>query len=53
MNLCEWNNAYTKINNKIKKKSPLTSEEIAELTELLDKLTDYINKIGFEVMKRQ
>lgn len=50
---CDWINAYTKLNNKLNKKSPLTSDEIEELNELVQQLKDYIDKIGYEVLKRQ
>lgn len=50
---CDWINAYTKINNKLNKKTPLTSDEIEELTELIQQLRSYIDKVGYEVLKRQ
>lgn len=50
---CDWINAYTKINNKLNKKTPLTSDEIEELTELINQLRSYIDKVGYEVLKRQ
>lgn len=50
---CDWINAYTKLNNKLHKKSPLTSDEIEELNELIAQLKSYIDKVGYEVMKRQ
>lgn len=50
---CDWINAYTKINNKLNKKTPLTSDEIEELTELIDRLRKYIDSVGYEVLKRQ
>lgn len=50
---CDWINAYTKLNNKLNKKSPLTSDEIEELNELIAQLKSYIDKVGYEVMKRQ
>lgn len=53
MYLCEWINAYTKINNKLNKKGPLRVDELEELSDLIEKLQTYINKVGFEVMKRQ
>ena len=53
MNLCEWNAAYTKITNKLNKKKPLTTEEIDELIELIEKTRDFINQAEYEVMKRQ
>lgn len=53
MYLCDLINAYNKINSKLKMKSPLTVDEIEELNNLVEKLKNYINELGFEVMKRQ
>ena len=49
----EWLTAYTKITNKLNKKTPLTSEEIDELIEIIEKTKNFINKAEYEVMKRQ
>lgn len=51
--LCDWINAYSKINSKLNKKTPLTTEEIEELTALVEKIQAYVNQWGFEVLKRQ
>lgn len=49
----EWINAYTLITNKLNKRKPLTAEEIEELVALIQKLQEYLNKVGFEVLKKQ
>lgn len=52
MNLHEWNSAYVTLNNKINKKF-LNGDEVEQLVELLASLRAYLDKIGWEVMKRQ
>lgn len=51
--LCDWISAYNKINSKLNKKTPLTTEEIEELTTLVENIQQYVNQWGFEVLKRQ
>lgn len=53
MNYNQWINSYTKLTSKLNKKKPLTSEEIDELFEIIDNLKDYINRLQYEVIKRQ
>ena len=53
MNYNEWLYSYTKLNGKINKKSPLTTEELDELFEIIDKVKTYINTLEYEVIKRQ
>ena len=53
MNYSDWNYAYTKLTSKLKKKSPLSSGEIDELIEIIEKVKDFINKAEYEVLKRQ
>ena len=53
MNFADWSYAYTKLNNKLNKKTPLTSEEIDELLDIIEKIKNFIDKAEYEVMKRQ
>ena len=53
MNLCEWHNTYVKLNNKLTKKAPLTSGELDELIDIIEKTKEYINQCEYEVLKRQ
>ena len=49
----EWLTAYTKITNKLNKKKPLTTEEIDELLDIIEKIKNFIDKAEYEVLKRQ
>lgn len=49
----EWIMAYTLIQNKLHKKSPLSAAEIDEILELIEKIYQFINNVEYEVMKRQ
>lgn len=53
INYCEWTYAYAKITSNLSKKKPLTTEEIDELLEIIQKTKDFINKAEYEVLKRQ
>lgn len=53
MNYNEWLAAYTKLTNKLNKKKPLTTEEIDELLDIIEKTRNFINQSEYEVMKRQ
>ena len=53
MNFADWDYAYTKLNNKLNKKSPLSTDEIDELLEIIEKIKNFIDKAEYEVMKRQ
>ena len=53
MNFADWNYAYTKLTNKLNKKKPLTTEEIDELLDIIEKTRNFINQLEYEVMKRQ
>lgn len=49
----EWLYSYTKLTSKLNKKKPLTTEEIDELLEIIEKTRNFINQSEYEVMKRQ
>ena len=40
----EWLTAYTKLTGKLGKKSPLSTEEIDELLDIIEKVKEFINK---------
>lgn len=49
----EWLTAYTKLTNKLNKKKPLTTEEIDELLDIIEKIKAFTNTAEYEVIKRQ
>ena len=53
MNYNEWLYSYTKLTGKLGKKSPLSTEEIDELLDIIEKIKNFIDKAEYEVMKRQ
>ena len=53
MNYTEWLTAYTTLTNKLKKKAPLTSGELDELIEIIEKVRSFMNRAEYEVLKRQ
>ena len=44
----EWLTAYTKLTNKLNKKKPLTTEEIDELLDIIEKTRNFINQSEYE-----
>lgn len=52
MNYNEWLYSYTKLTGKLGKKSPLSTEEIDELLEIIEKTRNFINQLEYEVIKR-
>lgn len=53
MNYNEWLYSYTKLTGKLSKKSPLATEEIDELLDIIEQIKNFIDKTEYEVMKRQ